>query len=64
MCIRDSIMDKLLKIPYFIEGYDENGIKDDDFVDQPSFQYTANEFLGSMKFIEDYVEGRKKLNVK
>ncbi|HHT79374.1 MAG TPA: transaldolase [Actinobacteria bacterium] len=59
-----DIMDKLLKIPYFIEGYDENGIKDDDFVDQPSFQYTANEFLGSMKFIEDYVEGRKKLNVK
>jgi len=55
-----DIMDKLLKIPYFVEGYDENGIKDDDFVNQPAFQYTANEFRGSMKFIEDYVVGRKK----
>jgi transaldolase len=55
-----DIMDKLLKIPYFVEGYEEDGIKDDDFVAQPAFQYTANEFRGSMKFIEDYVIERKK----
>lgn len=55
-----EIMDKLLKIPYFQEGYDVNGIKDDDFINEPSFIYTANEFKGSMKFIEDYVVQRKK----
>ncbi len=58
--VPQEILDKLLKIPYFVEGYDEYGISEDDFVDQPAFQYTANEFRGSMKFIEDYVEGRKK----
>ena len=56
-----EIMEKLLKIPYFVAGYDVNGIKDDDFISQPSFVYTANEFKGSMKFIEDYVIERKKL---
>jgi len=55
-----EIMSKLLKIPYFQEGYDVNGIKDDDFINEPSFIYTANEFKGSMKFIEDYVAQRKK----
>lgn len=55
-----EIMDKLLKIPYFQMGYDVNGIKDDDFINEPSFIYTANEFRGSMKFIEGYVIQRKK----
>ena len=55
-----GIMTKLLKIPYFQAGYDVNGIKDDDFINQPSFIYTANEFKDSMKFIEDYVIERKK----
>jgi len=57
--VPEEIMGKLLKIPYFVAGYDVNGIKDDDFVDQSAFQYTANEFLGSMKFIESYVTQRK-----
>jgi transaldolase len=56
-----EIMAKLLKIPYFQIGYDVNGIKDEDFINLPSFQYTANEFKGSMKFIEDYVAQRKEL---
>ncbi|MDD5659120.1 MAG: transaldolase family protein [Actinomycetota bacterium] len=59
--VSKEIMEKLLKIPYFVAGYDINGIKDDDFISQPSFVYTANEFKGSMKFIEDYVTKRKKL---
>jgi transaldolase len=54
------IMEKLLKIPYFQAGYDVNGKKDDDFINQPAFIYTANEFKGSMKFIEDYVIERRK----
>ncbi|MCL6088198.1 MAG: hypothetical protein M1475_07275, partial [Actinobacteria bacterium] len=56
-----QIMEKLLGIPYFQAGYDAHGIKDVDFVNQPSFQYTANEFAGSMKYIESYVVERKKL---
>ena len=56
-----DIMEKLLKIPYFVAGYEIDGIDENDFVDQPAFQYTANEFKGSMKFIEDYVIERKKV---
>ncbi|MHB1274301.1 MAG: transaldolase family protein, partial [Candidatus Humimicrobiaceae bacterium] len=58
--VPQEILSKLLKIPYFQQGYDVNGIKDDDFINEPSFIYTANEFKGSMKFIEDYVVQRKK----
>ena len=54
-----EIMEQLIKIPYFVQGYEEFGIKEDEFVDQPAFQYTANEFKGSMKFIEEYVAKRK-----
>jgi transaldolase len=54
-----EIMEKLLKIPYFLQGYEVDGIAKEDFVNHPSFVYTANEFAGSMKFIEDYVKERK-----
>lgn len=54
------IMNKLLKIPYFKAGYEEDGIKIEDFINQPAFIYTRNEFSGSMKEIEDYVVERKK----
>jgi len=59
--VPEEIMSKLSKIPYFQKGYDVNGIKDDDFINLSAFQYTANEFKDSMKFIEDYVIERKKL---
>ena len=57
--VPEEIMTSLLKIPYFKAGYEIDGIKDTDFVNQPSFVYTANEFSGSMKFIESYVTQRK-----
>ena len=57
--VPEDIMNSLLKIPYFKEGYEVDGIKDVDFVNHPSFVYTANEFSGSMKFIESYVTKRK-----
>ncbi len=53
------VMDKLLKIPYFKAGFDEDGIKIEDFINQPAFVYTKEEFSGSMKEIEDYVIERK-----
>ncbi|MGM0365901.1 MAG: transaldolase family protein [Actinomycetota bacterium] len=58
--VPDSIMEKLLKIPYFVQGYEEEGMKIDDFANHPSFQHTAKEFSGSMKEIEEYVQKRKK----
>jgi len=58
--VPQEIMDKLLKIPYFVAGYDENGIQIDDFINHPSFVYTSKEFSGSMKEIEEHVIGRMK----
>ncbi len=55
-----EIMDKLNKIPYFTQGYAEDGIKKQDFIDHPSFKFTREEFSGSMAEIEDYVVARKK----
>ncbi|MBM3700395.1 MAG: transaldolase [Actinobacteria bacterium] len=59
--VPEDIMVKLLKIPYFVEGYEEDGIAIEDFVNHPSFVYTRDEFSGSMKEIEEYVEGRRKV---
>ncbi len=57
--IPEDIISKLLKIPYFKAGYEEDGIAIDDFVNHPSFIYTKDEFSGSMKEIEEYVVKRK-----
>ncbi len=55
-----EIMDKLKKIPYFVEGYEEDGIKKKDFINHTSFKLTREEFSGSMAEIEEYVVARKK----
>jgi len=55
-----GVMEKLLEIPFFKAGYDEDGIAIDDFVNHPSFVFTKDEFSGSMKDIEEYVIERKK----
>ncbi len=58
--VPDDIMSKLEKIPYFIEGYTEDGIKKEDLIDHTSFKFTREQFCGSMSEIEDYVVERKK----
>ena len=58
--VPDGIMDKLLKIPYFVEGYSEDGIARADFVDHTSFKMTREQFSGSMTEIEEFIAGRKK----
>jgi hypothetical protein len=55
-----GIMDKLLKIPYFLEGYSEDGIKRADFIDHTSFKMTKEQFSGSMAEIEEFIAERKK----
>lgn len=58
--VPDKIISKLLEIPYFVQGYEEKGIKLKDFINHPSFQFTAKEFSGSMNEIEEYIQKRKK----
>lgn len=58
--VPEEIMNKLLKIPYFKAGYEEDGIKKEDFTSHPSFVFTKDQFSGSMKEIEKYVIERKK----
>lgn len=57
--VPQEIMDRLLRIPYFKAGFEEDGIKIEDFINQPDFVYTKEEFSGSMKEIEEYIVERK-----
>jgi hypothetical protein len=56
-----GIMSKLLKIPYFVQGYEVEGMERKDFIDHPSFVMTREQFSGSMAGIEEYIEKRKAL---
>ena len=57
--VPDEIMSKLLKIPYFVQGYEVDGMTRADFADHPSFIMTREQFSGSMKEIEEYIVERK-----
>jgi len=57
--VPEEIMSKLMKIPYFVEGYEVDGIKRDNFINHPSFILTREQFSGSMKEIEAFVAERK-----
>lgn len=54
-----GIMSKLEKIPYFMQGYEIDGIKREDFVDHTSFVMTREQFSDSMAEIEEYIVERK-----
>jgi len=54
-----DIMSRLKKIPYFMQGYEIDGIKREDFVDHPSFVMTREQFSDSMTEIEEYIVERK-----
>ena len=59
--VPEEIMSKLLKIPYFVHGYEVEGMERKDFIDHPSFTMTREQFSGSMAEIEEYIEKRKAL---
>lgn len=59
--VPEVIMSKLLKIPYFVQGYEVKGMERKDFVDHPSFVLTREQFCGSMAEIEEYIVKRKTL---
>jgi len=54
-----GIMSRLEKIPYFMQGYEIDGIKREDFVDHTSFVMTREQFSDSMAEIEEYIVERK-----
>jgi len=54
-----DIMSKLEKIPYFMQEYEVDGIKREDFVDHASFVMTREQFSDSMAEIEEYIVERK-----
>jgi len=54
-----GIMSRLKEIPYFMQGYEIDGIKREDFVDHTSFIMTREQFSDSMAEIEEYIVERK-----
>ncbi len=54
-----DIMSRLKEIPYFMQGYEIDGIKREDFVDHTSFIMTREQFSDSMAEIEEYIVERK-----
>ena len=57
--VPEEIMSKLMKIPYFVEGYEVDGMKKENFINHPSFVMTREQFSGSMKEIEAFIADRK-----
>jgi transaldolase len=58
-----DVLEKLLKIPYFREGYEENGLTLDQFNTQAAVQETSVSFLQAsydlLAYIQSRLDGRK-----
>lgn len=52
--VPDEVMERLLRIPYFAEAYDENGLAPEDFVFHPALQATAASFSNAMEKVEEF----------
>jgi len=53
-----DVMDRLLRIPYFAEAYDEHGIAPEDFASHPALQATAASFSDAMEKVEAFAASR------
>ena len=49
-----DVLERLSRIPYFVQAYDENGIAPDQFVNHPALQATAASFSDAMERIEAF----------
>jgi transaldolase len=54
--VPDDVLERLLRIPYFAEAYDEHGIAPEDFAKHPALQATAASFREAMERIEAFAE--------
>ncbi len=52
--IPDEVMERLLRIPYFVEAYEEDGLAPEDFVSHPALQATATSFAQAMEKVEQF----------
>ncbi len=52
--VPDEVMERLLRIPYFAEAYDEKGIAPEDFASHPALEATAKSFRKSMDNVEQF----------
>lgn len=57
--VPEEVLDKLLRIPYFLQAYEENALSPKEFINYPSTQETAISFSQAMEELEEYV--REKL---
>jgi len=56
--VPDEVMEKLMKIPYFKRGYEEDGYSMDEFNQHPALLATAKEFSGATQAMVDFVAKR------
>ncbi len=52
--VPEEVLGRLLRIPYFAEAHDEDGIAPEDFVSHPALQATATSFSEAMKKVEAF----------
>jgi len=53
-----TVLDKLLRIPYFEKAYDEDGLTPDEFNTHPALMATASEFSKATEGMVDFVARR------
>jgi transaldolase len=52
--VPDEVMERLLRIPYFTEAYDENGLAPEAFAHHAALQVTAASFSDAMEKVEAF----------
>jgi transaldolase len=52
--VPDEVLERLLKIPYFVEAYEEKGLAPEQFALHPALQLTAASFAEAMDKIETF----------
>lgn len=52
--VPDQVLERLLRIPYFAQAYDEKGIAPDEFASHPALVATAASFRKSMDNVEEF----------
>ena len=55
--IPDEVLERLLRIPYFLQAYEENGIAPEDWVHHPALQATGSSFAQAMEKVEQFAAG-------
>jgi transaldolase len=57
--VPDDVLERLLRVPYFVEAYDEHGIAPEDWIRHPALVATANSFTQSMESVEAFAARRR-----